>query len=96
MTITFSSAGCKSAADDLINTKNELDVLLNQQLTELMENVEKEYQSESSEQVFDAFKKLKEKFPDFIASVNDCATYLKETVVPAYEKLEQKVSQSVN
>lgn len=95
MALTFSSKGCITAADELTTAKNKLDALLNTDLVNIMNGVSRVYESEASADVMNAFKKVKDKFPQFIQSVDECSKYLRETVGPAYEKLEQKISQNV-
>ena len=94
MALTFSSNGCRTAAQELDTAKTKLSNILNDDLTGIMGNVKKAYQSEGAEDIYKAFEQVKAKFPEFIKSVEDCSKYLKETVGPAYEKLEQKISSS--
>lgn len=95
MALTFSSKGCITAADELTAAKNKLDALLNQDLNDIMKNVKNAYQSEGANDVYYAFDKVKEKFPQFIQSVDECSKYLRKVVAPAYEKLEAKISSNV-
>lgn len=95
MALTFSSKGCITAADDLTAAKNRLNALLNQDLNDIMKNVKNAYESEGARDVYAAFDKVKEKFPLFLDSVNDCSRYLREVVAPAYENLEAKISSNV-
>lgn len=95
MALTFSSKGCITAADELTAAKNKLDALLNQDLNDIMKNVKNAYQSEGANDVYYAFDKVKEKFPQFIQSVDECSKYLRETVAKAYEDLEAKISSNV-
>lgn len=95
MALTFSSKGCQTAAEELTTAKNNLDAILNQDLNGIMAKVKNAYQSEGADDVYAAFEKVKAKFPQFIQSVNECSTYLRDTVAPAYEKLEAKVSSNV-
>ena len=94
MALTFSSVGCKTAADELTAAKTQLTRILYEDLNSIMENVKKAYQSEGANEVYSAYDKVKAKFPEFITSVDDCIVYLKEVVAPAYEQLESKISSS--
>lgn len=88
MAMTFSSAGCREAANELNKSANTIDQLLNSDLTGVINKVRGLYQSETADELYAAFDKMKAKFPDFIKSVTDCSGYLSNTVAPAYEKLE--------
>ena len=94
MALTFSSKGCRTAADELIAAKNKLSTTFDD-LGDLMKNTGEVYQSEGARDVYAAFDEVKKKFPDFIQSVNDCSRYLKEVVAKAYEDLEAKISSNV-
>ena len=96
MAMTFSSQGCKSAADDLNKSANKLSDILNSRLTGKFNQIRQVYQSEAAEDVYAAFNKMKQEFPNFIKSVDECSKYLSETVAPTYEKLEKAVSSKVN
>ena len=96
MALTFSSKGCNDAANDLTIAANKLDSLLNTDLDGIINRVKGVYESETADELYAAFDKMKEKFPDFINSVNNCSKYLKETVAPAYEELERKAASKIN
>ena len=53
------------------------------------------YQSETAEQLYAAFEKIKAQFPDFLDCVNNCSRYLSETVAPAYQRLENEAASKV-
>ena len=95
MAMTFSSQGCKVAANDLTKSANTLDTLLNSDLTGVINRVKNVYDSETASELYAAFDKMKAKFPDFIKSVNDCSNYLSNTVAPAYEKVEATASSKI-
>lgn len=95
MAMTFSSQGCREAANNLNSSAKNLDSLLNSELTNIIEKVKTVYDSESAQELYDAFAKMKAKFPEFIKSVNDCSNYLTNKVAPAYEKLESTVSSKI-
>lgn len=95
MAMTFSSEGCRAAANDLTKSANTLDNLLNDELTGIIGKVKEAYDSETASELYAAFDKMKAKFPDFIQSVNDCANYLSNTVAPAYEKVESTASSKI-
>lgn len=88
MAMTFSSQGCNQAADELEKSANKIDNILNTELVGVITKVKNAYQSETAEQIYDAFKNMQDKFPEFIQSVTDCSKYLRETVAPAYETVE--------
>lgn len=88
MAMTFSSEGCMAAANDLMQASNKLDVILSTDITNAINNVRGIYQSDTAEQLYAAFDKVKDKFPEFIQSVSDCSKYLSDTVAPAYKKVE--------
>ena len=95
MAMTFSSQGCRSAANDLTKSANTLDTLLNSDLTGVINRVKNVYDSETASELYAAFDKMKAKFPDFIKSVTDCSNYLSNTVAPAYEKVEATASSKI-
>ena len=96
MALTFSSKGCNEAANDLTSAANKLDSLLNNDLNGIINRVKCAYESETADELYAAFDKMKKKFPDFINSVNNCSKYLKDTVAPAYEELERKAASKIN
>lgn len=95
MAMTFSSQGCREAANNLNTSANNLDSLLNSELSDIIEKVKTVYDSESAQELYDAFAKMKAKFPEFIKSVTDCSDYLTNKVAPAYEKLESTISSKI-
>ncbi len=95
MAMTFSSQGCRAAANDLTKSANTLDQLLNSDLTSVINRVRGLYQSETADELYAAFDKMKAKFPEFIKSVTDCSNYLSNTVAPAYEKVEATASSKI-
>lgn len=95
MAMTFSSQGCRAAANDLNKAANTLDTLLNNDLTGVINKVKNVYESETASELYAAFDKMKAKFPDFIKSVTDCSNYLSNTVAPAYEKVESTASSKI-
>ncbi len=88
MAMTFSSQGCKQAANDLLQNAKELDRILNTDLDSEINKVRNAYESETATEIYNAYAKMKNSFPDFIDSVTNCSKYLSETVAPAYEKIE--------
>lgn len=92
MAMTFDSVGCREAANELKNTASKIDTILNNDLTGSIGRVKDAYESDSANELYAAFDKMKAKFPDFIEAVNDCAKYLSDTVAPAYDKVEKAVS----
>lgn len=95
MAMTFSSQGCRSAAQDLNKAASTLDSILNSDLTGVISKVKNVYDSETASELYAAFDKMKAKFPDFIKSVTDCSNYLNNTVAPAYEKVESTASSKI-
>ncbi len=95
MAMTFSSQGCREAANNLNTSARNLDSLLNSELSGIIEKVKTVYDSEAAQELYDAFAKMKAKFPEFIKSVTDCSDYLTNKVAPAYEKLESTVSSKI-
>ncbi len=95
MAMTFSSQGCRQAANDLTKSANTLDSLLNGDLTGIIGRVKNIYSSETASELYAAFDKMKAKFPDFIKSVTDCSNYLTNTVAPAYEKVESTAASKI-
>ena len=95
MAMTFSSQGCRAAAQDLNSSARTLDTLLNSDLSGVINKVKNVYDSETASELYAAFDKMKAKFPDFIKSVTDCSNYLANTVAPAYEKVESTASSKI-
>ncbi len=95
MAMTFSSQGCRQAANDLNKSANTLDSILNDNLTGIIARVKNTYRSETADELYAAFDKMKARFPDFIKSVTDCSIYLTETVAKAYEELESTASSKI-
>lgn len=95
MAMTFSSQGCRAAANDLTKAANSLNTILNSDLTGVISKVKNVYDSETADELYAAFDKMKAKFPDFIKSVTNCSKYLNDTVAPAYEKVESTASSKI-
>lgn len=95
MAMTFSSQGCRAAAEDLTRASNTLDRILNTDLTGVIDRVKNVYDSETASELYAAFDQMKAKFPEFIQSVTDCSNYLSNTVAPAYEKVESTASSKI-
>ena len=95
MAMTFSSEGCKQAANDLNQTAKNLDVLLHEEFEAVMQKVKAAYESETADELYRAYDKVKEKFPEFIDSVTNCSKYLSDTVAPAYEKVEATAASKI-
>ncbi len=95
MAVTFSSQGCKQASSDLSGSANTLNTVLNQDLTNIIGQVKGVYDSETARQLYAAFDKMKEKFPDFIDAITDCSNYLENVVAPAYEKIESEAASKI-
>lgn len=95
MAMTFSSQGCRTAANELTKSANTLNSLLNSDLSGIINKVKTVYDSETASELYAAFDKMKAKFPDFIKSVTDCSNYLSNTVAPAYEKVEATASSKI-
>ena len=95
MAMTFSSQGCRVAANDLMKSANAIDALLNSDLTSVINRVKTVYSSETADELYAAFDRMKAKFPDFIQSVTDCSNYLSNTVAPAYEKVESAAASKI-
>lgn len=95
MAMTFSSAGCRAAASDLNKSSSTLDQILNSELTGIISKVKTIYESETANELYAAYDKMKAKFPDFINAIKECSTYLSETVAPAYEKVESTAAQKI-
>jgi len=95
MAMTFSSKGCREAANDLNKAANQLNTILNSDLTGIIARVKNVYDSETADELYAAFDKMKAKFPDFIKSVTNCSKYLNDTVAPAYEKVESTASSKI-
>lgn len=95
MAMTFSSQGCRAAAEDLTRSSNTLDRILNTDLTGVIDRVKNVYDSETASELYAAFDQMKAKFPEFIQSVTDCSNYLSNTVAPAYEKVESTASSKI-
>lgn len=95
MAMTFSSQGCRTAANDLTKSANAIDGLLNNDFTGVINKVKNAYDSETAQELYAAFDQMKAKFPDFIKSVTDCSNYLSNTVAPAYEKIESTASSKI-
>ena len=102
MAMTFSSAGCRAAAagrqkgrTESVKSSSTLDQILNSELTGIISKVKTIYESETANELYAAYDKMKAKFPDFINAIKECSTYLSETVAPAYEKVESTAAQKI-
>ena len=95
MAMTFSSQGCRAAANDLTKAANSLNTILNSDLTGVIAKVKNVYDSETADELYAEFDKMKARFPDFIKSVTNCSKYLNDTVAPAYEKVESTASSKI-
>lgn len=87
MAFTFTTADCQAAASSLTSSASNFGTLI-ETMGDLINSVSGNYQSDASQSITEAFKKVKEVGPAFQDAVNNCAKYLTETVAPAYEKLE--------
>ncbi len=96
MAVTFSSTGCKDAADSLTKSAGNLDSILNTELSGVISKVKSIYSSDTADKLYDSYDKVKQKFPEFISAVTECANYLTNTVAPSYEKLEQTAASKIN
>ena len=95
MAMTFSSKGCIDAANQLRNSAKNLDRILNTDLTTTINSTKEVYRSETADELYAFFDKMKAKFPDFIQAINSCSNYLSNTVAPAYEKLEATATSKI-
>ena len=95
MALKYNSVGMLQAAEDLKTAASNLDTILNQDLVASVGKAKNAYQSETAEELYLTFDKIKEKFPSFLEAVNNCSRYLSETVAPAYQKLENEAVSKV-
>ena len=95
MAMTFSSQGCRKAANDLSKSARTLDTILNTDLTSIISNTKNIYQSETASELYAFYDKMKARFPEFIRAINECSNYLTNTVAPAYEKVEATASSKI-
>ena len=95
MALMYNSQGMLQAATDLKTSASNLDRILNQEIIASVNKAKEAYQSETAEQLYAAFEKIKAQFPDFLDCVNNCSRYLSETVAPAYQRLENEAASKV-
>lgn len=95
MAMTFSSQGCRAAANELNKSATNLDTILNSELAGIINKLKTVYDSETASELYATFDRMKAKFPDFIKSVTNCSNYLSNTVAPAYEKVEATASTKI-
>ena len=93
--ITFTSQDCRDCAARLKTSSSKLNTILTGDIARLMQSVKQNYQSEGASDIYRAYDSVAKKFNDFVTSVNNCATYLNDTVAPSYEAIEKKVQQNV-
>ena len=96
MPVKFNSQGCRTAANDLTKSAERLDTLLNSELDHIVTTLKQSYQSDTADKLYEAYEKMKSKFPEFVKSVADCSNYLNNTVAPAYEKIESTAASKIN
>lgn len=95
MAMTFSSKGCRDAAQNLSKSARTLDTILNTNLNRIISNTKNAYQSETASELYAFYDKMKSKFPDFISAINECSKYLSDVVAPSYEKVESTASSKI-
>lgn len=95
MAMTFSSAGCREAAASLDNSSKTLDQILNTELNTVLNKTKTVYESETADELYATYDKMKAKFPEFIEAIKECSTYLSDTVAPAYEKVESTAASKI-
>lgn len=96
MALTYNAQGCRQASENLKTSANELDRLLNTDLPVVINKIKNNYQSETANELYAMFDKMKAKFPEFIGAINNCSKYLSETVAPAYDRVEKTGSSKIN
>ncbi len=94
MAFTFTSAGARKGAEELLESAKKIEEMLTQ-FEELIGRVNSNYQSEASREIVDSFNRVKDKGPDFQRAVEACSKYLSDTVAPAYEKVESTAQSKV-
>ena len=86
----------RDKATSLRTSANKLQVIFDQAKVEIGKlGTEDTWKSQAADQFVEKFNGLAAKFPDFITKVNDCATFIDNTV-NAYETSDQKIGQSAN
>ncbi len=89
MAFTFTSDGARKAATNLDDSANKIEELLDR-LDNLTRRVKDNYDSEASQEILNSLEKLKSKGPEFKEAVSNCSHYLRDTVAPSYEKVENE------
>ncbi len=92
--MTFDYDGALKAADDLNSGAGKIEGLISD-LEEEMTSIFNNYKSDSATEIMEKLKSVKEKGPDFVKAVQDCAKYLKDEVAPSYLKVEQTAAEKV-
>lgn len=77
MAMTFSSQQSKQISDDLNVSATNL-TNINSALGEILTKTKNVYSSDSAEQVYSAYQKMQDEFPNFIKAVTACSTELAE------------------
>ena len=90
----FDYEGCIKAASDLTTSADRVTTLIDE-LETLMGSISTNYVSDSSTEIINKLKGVKEKGPEFAQAVKDCANYLRDTVAPSYQKLEKTAAEKV-
>ena len=94
MAITASSKDIGAAAQKLntsaINLQDTFD-----NISVSVSKVQDAYKSASADELYAAYEKMKNIFPEFKGLVEDCSKYLTNVVVPTYEKMEAAVASKI-
>ena len=86
----------RDKAGSLRSSANKLQAVFDQVKVEIGKlGTEDTWKSAAATEFIEKFNTLAAKFPDFITKVNDCATFIDNTV-NAYETSDQKIGQSAN
>ncbi len=86
----------RDKAASLRTSANNLQAIFDQVKVEIGKiGVEDTWKSNAATEFVNKFNTLSAKFPDFITKVNDCATFIDNTV-NAYETSDQKIGNSAN
>lgn len=96
MNMTFSPEDCARIAGDLNASSGKLNTILNEDLVGSINRARANYSSQSAEELYAAFEKVRSKFPEFIEAIQECSRHLTEDVGAYVSKVETDLSSSIN
>lgn len=94
MAMTFNAEGCKNAASKLSTASNTLNEILNTSFKNNITKVQCVYQSDTANELYNAYSEIEKKFPEFINAIKECSEYL-TSLSNKYAEIEEAAKSKV-